>query len=164
MILQKESQIVQQSNELSDFEQVALDKDRQVKELTMLVEDLESIQKHNLELREQADEARSYRIEMEAERQAQAKRQQDQLEQEYAEREALIGDKQEMQQQIIDLQAIINKMHLASDQASLTLAKKDHQIDQQLNQLLLLEEIQTHRDEMEQQLLQGQQSRVELSE
>jgi len=62
MILQKESQIVQQSNELSDFEQVALDKDRQVKELTMLVEDLESIQKHNLELREQADEARSYRI------------------------------------------------------------------------------------------------------
>ena len=31
MILQKESQIVQQSNELSDFEQVALDKDRQVK-------------------------------------------------------------------------------------------------------------------------------------
>ena len=59
MILQKESQIVQQSNELSDFEQVALDKDRQVKELTMLVEDLESIQRHNLELREQADEARS---------------------------------------------------------------------------------------------------------
>jgi len=97
MILQKESQIVQQSNELSDFEQVALDKDRQVKELTMLVEDLESIQKHNLELREQADEARSYRIEMEGERQAQAKRHQEQLEQEYAQREALIGDKQEMQ-------------------------------------------------------------------
>lgn len=97
MILQKESQIVQQSNELSDFEQVALDKDRQVKELTMLVEDLESIQRHNLELREQADEARSYRIEMEAERQAQTQRHQDQLEQEYAQREALIGDKQEMQ-------------------------------------------------------------------
>ena len=97
MILQKESQIVQQSNELSDFEQVALDKDRQVKELTILVEDLESIQKHNLELREQADEARSCRIEMEAERQGQAKRHQDQLEQEYAQREALIGDKQEMQ-------------------------------------------------------------------
>jgi hypothetical protein len=97
MILQKESQIVQQSNELSDFEQVALDKDRQVKELAMLVEDLESIQKHNLELREQADEARSYRIEMEAERQVQAKRHQDQLEQEYAQREALISDKQEMQ-------------------------------------------------------------------
>jgi hypothetical protein len=97
MILQKESQIVQQSNELSDFEQVALDKDRQVKELTMLVEDLESIQRHNLELREQADEARSYRIEMEAERQAQAQRHRDQLEQEYAQREALIGDKQEMQ-------------------------------------------------------------------
>jgi ABC-type Fe3+/spermidine/putrescine transport system ATPase subunit len=55
-------------------------------------------------------------------------------------------------------------MHLASDQTSLTLAKKDHQIDQQHNQILLLEEIQAHRDEMEQQLLQGQQSRVELSE
>jgi len=55
-------------------------------------------------------------------------------------------------------------MHLASDQASLTIAKKDHQIDQQHNQILLLEEIQTQRDEMEQQLLQSQQSRVELSE
>ena len=97
MILQKESQIVQQSNELSDFEQVALDKDRQVKELTMVVEDLGSIQKHNRERREQADEARSYQIEMEAERQAQGRRHQEQLEQEYAQREALIGDKQEMQ-------------------------------------------------------------------
>jgi hypothetical protein len=55
-------------------------------------------------------------------------------------------------------------MHLANDQASLTLAKKDHQIEHQHNQILLLEEIQSHRDEMEQQLLQGQQSRVELSE
>jgi len=34
---------------------------------------------------------------MEGERQAQAKRHQEQLEQEYAQREALIGDKQEMQ-------------------------------------------------------------------
>jgi len=55
-------------------------------------------------------------------------------------------------------------MRLANDQTSLTLAKKDHQIEHQHNQILLLEEIQSHRDEMEQQLLQGQQSRVELSE
>ena len=52
---------------------------------------------HIAGLLEQADEARSYRIEMEAERHAQAQRHQDQLEQEYAQREALIGDKQEMQ-------------------------------------------------------------------
>ena len=96
MILQKESQIVQQTNELTDYEQIALDKDRQVKELTMVVEDMENIQKHNLELREQADEARSYRIEMEAERVQQAKRHQEQIENEYAQREALIEDKQEM--------------------------------------------------------------------
>ena len=103
---------MQQTNELTDYEQIALDKDRQVKELTMMVEDMESIRKHNLELREQADEARSYRIEMEAERAQQAKRHQEQMENEYAQREVLIEDKQEMQKQTIELQSTIDKMDL----------------------------------------------------
>ena len=69
LILEKEQQIVNHERELNEYEQVAIAKDREINEIQLIVQDYESLKQYNQELRNQINEAREYRIQMEHEKQ-----------------------------------------------------------------------------------------------